>query len=305
MKRKVIQIAGSTQLISLPRKWAQKFDIKKGDELEVSEQSNKLVISTEKELGMNQITIDVKNLNPRMIKWVLTAVHKAGYDEVEILFEDPSIFDIIQERLRELLGYMVIEHSKKRCLVKSISQGIEQEFDSTLRRAFLVTLSMAESALEMLRKGDNPHLKDITSLESTNNQLTNFCHRILNKRGYKDAKKTTYLYVIIMFLESIADSYKDICLYLSRPENAKYVVSKKTISFFEKINKMLSTYYHVFYHRDDRKLASIAEARHTIPGEAYNLMNKNTHQEIVILNLLLSVYQQIVDSMDSFAGLQY
>ena len=45
MKRKVIQIADSTQLISLPRKWAQKFNIKKGDELEVEEHDNKIVVS--------------------------------------------------------------------------------------------------------------------------------------------------------------------------------------------------------------------------------------------------------------------
>ena len=33
MKRKVIQIANSTQLISLPRKWSQKYGVKKGDEI--------------------------------------------------------------------------------------------------------------------------------------------------------------------------------------------------------------------------------------------------------------------------------
>ena len=33
MKRRVIQIGNSTQLISLPRKWAQQFGVKKGDEI--------------------------------------------------------------------------------------------------------------------------------------------------------------------------------------------------------------------------------------------------------------------------------
>ena len=48
MGRKVIQIADSTQLISLPRKWALQHGIKKGDELEVEEKGRKIVISTEK-----------------------------------------------------------------------------------------------------------------------------------------------------------------------------------------------------------------------------------------------------------------
>ena len=37
MKRKVIQIADSTQLISLPRKWSLAHGIKKGDELEITD----------------------------------------------------------------------------------------------------------------------------------------------------------------------------------------------------------------------------------------------------------------------------
>ena len=41
MRRKVIQIAGSTQLISLPRKWAIRQGIEKGEELNIDEQGNK------------------------------------------------------------------------------------------------------------------------------------------------------------------------------------------------------------------------------------------------------------------------
>ena len=46
MKRKVIQIAESTQLVSLPRKWALKYGVKKGDEVDVLEEGNKIVVST-------------------------------------------------------------------------------------------------------------------------------------------------------------------------------------------------------------------------------------------------------------------
>ena len=44
MKRKVIQIADSTQLVSLPRKWTIKNGIKKGDELEIVEKGPKLIV---------------------------------------------------------------------------------------------------------------------------------------------------------------------------------------------------------------------------------------------------------------------
>jgi len=36
MRRKVIQIAGSTKIISLPNKWCKEFNINKGDEINVN-----------------------------------------------------------------------------------------------------------------------------------------------------------------------------------------------------------------------------------------------------------------------------
>jgi len=48
MRRKVIQIADSTQLVSLPRKWALKHGIKKGDELNIEEKGSELLVSVEK-----------------------------------------------------------------------------------------------------------------------------------------------------------------------------------------------------------------------------------------------------------------
>ena len=62
MRRKVIQIADSTQLVSLPRKWAQNYGIKKGDELEVTEHGNRVMISVDKNPQTESIEIDLSNL---------------------------------------------------------------------------------------------------------------------------------------------------------------------------------------------------------------------------------------------------
>ena len=62
MGRKVIQIADSTQLISIPRAWGRKYNIKKGDELEVVEKDNMLEISTKREDQEMEITLDVSVL---------------------------------------------------------------------------------------------------------------------------------------------------------------------------------------------------------------------------------------------------
>ena len=63
IKRKVIQIANSTQLISLPRKWSQQYGINKGDEVNVDEQRSKIIISIEKAAELKSVEIDVTGLD--------------------------------------------------------------------------------------------------------------------------------------------------------------------------------------------------------------------------------------------------
>jgi len=55
-------VANSTQLISLPRKWAQQFNVRKGDELEIEEEGNQLIIKTEGAPDTKEIAVDVSGI---------------------------------------------------------------------------------------------------------------------------------------------------------------------------------------------------------------------------------------------------
>ena len=59
MKRRVIQIAESTQLVSLPRKWAKKYNIKKGDELEVEIEGSSVRITTDNVIEVTKKALQI------------------------------------------------------------------------------------------------------------------------------------------------------------------------------------------------------------------------------------------------------
>jgi len=82
MRRRVIQIAESTQLISLPRKWALRYGIKKGEELEVEEQGNKLLVSSGHDAGGKKTVLDVRG-QPKLKRRSICAAYLKGYDEIE------------------------------------------------------------------------------------------------------------------------------------------------------------------------------------------------------------------------------
>ena len=59
MKRKVIQLAGRTFVVSLPTSWAREWDVKKGEELELIEDGPRLILSTEKSRQSKKGLIDL------------------------------------------------------------------------------------------------------------------------------------------------------------------------------------------------------------------------------------------------------
>ena len=305
MRRKVIQIANSTQLISLPRKWAQKYGVMKGDELEVVEQANKIVVSTEKGLESSKVSVDVSKFNVRIVTWLIVALYKSGYDEVEIIFDNPGTAKLVQEMMNEVMGFVIIEQTNKRCVIRSLSKGVEGEFDATLRRNFLVVKSLAKSTLELIKEGHFENLADVAKLEKTNNQLTSFCHRMLNKRGFKDPGKTSYMYVLIKQLEGIADHYRDICNHFAGPEHKNYKPGKNVLKLFDEANEVLDAYYHLFYNFDDGKIIELTTQRKKLTQDGYKLLKTQNISEIFLIINLLGVVEKISDSMGSYLGLHY
>ncbi len=298
MKRKAIQLANQTIVVSLPAKWVKQQGIKKGDEIDVEERGRELVIGVKETNGGKEekIEIDISNLNDRIIRWILSGLHKKGYGEIIIKYNKPIFTKTIEELSKDLFtGFAIVEQNEDKCVLKSISKDLESEFDVMLRRAFLVALSMGESCLSILKQGKLTNLKELIALEHTNNQLTNFCERILNKKGYADYKKTCFMYVIVWNLEKICDEYKYICEYLSQPENNKTKISEEVINLFDKVNNFFKSYYELFYKFDVSKLNSLNEERKEIEKEVKNLYKKKTDKEIEVINHLLNVITRAAD----------
>src|SRR3989344_2990489 len=107
MRRKVIQIAGSTQLVSLPRAWAKRNNIIKGQEVEVTEDGNRVVITASSEPVFETATLDITNLDD-MAGRALRALYKRGVDEIVVNYDDPKKIALVQESiLKETVGFEI------------------------------------------------------------------------------------------------------------------------------------------------------------------------------------------------------
>lgn len=270
MQRKVAQIGPATLMVSLPSKWVKRQGVKKGDEIEIKDAGNSLVLSIDKTKIIEKTSFDTTNLDEQTIKWTLGAMHKAGYDEIEINYSGKDTAKIIQEMVKDvLMGFAIVDQTDKKIVLRSVAQDISSEFDAAFRRAFLVTIALAENSLELIKSKKFDELEGLINLEKTNNQLTNFCERIINKYGMKDEKLKSFWYVIVWNLEKICDNYKDICQIKFKS------VDKEVIDYYNEVNLVLKEYYELFYKFDFLNLSKLDIKSKSIESKGKAILNKN------------------------------
>ena len=241
MKRKVIQIAGSTQLVSLPREWAKKNNVKKGQEIEVLESGDHLVVTTEPDPAKRTIDVDVSDLTPRLADRLLARAYQQGYDELVIRFDKIEVGIALQNKVRELLGFDIFEQEEGKLVIKSISQKLDVDFESALRKTFLITLDMGDTCLNAFKKADKNTLKNLHYRDLELNKFCYFCLRAINKGQYDNYDKYI-LYYIIETIEDTGDAYKELMSAL-----AKISPKPKMVNIFEKIQEVLRLSYQFFY----------------------------------------------------------
>jgi phosphate uptake regulator len=299
MKRRVIQQGGKTLMVSLPIKWAEKYNVDKGDELEIEDNGSKICFrAAETESLSDSVSLSLEGLNERAVRYILSSLHKKGYDELRIEFANPLNLKVIEELVRRLyVGFAIVEQSEKIVVVRCISKELASEFDAALRRAFLVTLSMGDSIIEALRKGEP--IAPFEGLESTNNQLTNFCERLLNKNPYLAAKNQSFLYVIAWNLEKVCDDYKYICrLELSG-------LGQGSLELFEMVQRLLRGYYELFYRFELRAISELADLKKHVQVEGFALLETTRADERRLVFFLLSACYKIVEFSASITAVKH
>jgi len=241
MQRKVNKIGPSTLMISLPSKWVNRTGIKKGDSLDVLEQENRLIIGKPDSIKGIQKETTVLISNQKEVRRYLTALYEEGYDTIRLNSKTPlNIAKTIRE-LDMLTGFEVISNTETSCLIKSVINESQEEFDSILRRIFLINLSIAQKSLDCIKNKKLDQIEDTIFIEYTNNKLTSLCKRILSKKGYKKPLKTGMMYTLLSYLEIIADIYRDICKAFLQHKEHK--ISNNVLNIYERTNNLMEMLY--------------------------------------------------------------
>jgi phosphate uptake regulator len=268
--------------VALPISWIKENNLKKGDEIEITQEKNNLVISAQKHPEHKKIEIDISNAKP-MIRRIIGATFKTGYDEVNIKFSSYEELKAVQELIREqFMGFEIINQSRDEIKIKNISEENLEEFNNVLRRFFLVVNHMASETASAIGKDDFKWLKNNTLIKIESDKFADYCRRGINKNLQTELRLPP-LYTIIEQLEKVVDRYKELCQYIS--EN-KIKTNKEIKEITKEVSIFQESFYNLFYRFEIKRVVELGKEKEKLQEQIDQLSLRTSKKEVKILMLL-------------------
>jgi len=299
MKRKIVRHGSSSLTITLPIKWVEKFNLKKGDELNIEEAGPMLMLTTEQEIASPKKEVSITE-SGIFTKNNLSHLYQLGYDEIEVRFDESSVLEEIKKRLPNCIGFEIIDQKDNMVYIKSIATTIESEFDTLLRKSFQITNEMAKCILDILKKSHYEKLNEIRNMEALNNKFTDVCIRILNKKGYKVPKRTMQVYEIVKNIERIADEFKYVCDLFSGYSKK---IDKDMLNNFADAVDYYMVFYNMFYKFDQGLKKKIYLDRKNLLDRYYSALERSKGINSRFLHHMINIIQKTYDGAGGYFAL--
>jgi len=282
-------------MVSIPSGWARKYNLKKGDEIEMTEHEYNLILGTKKRPDLMAKSIDISKLD-LIVPRVVSGLYRRGYDELHIKFENSKLMIPVNKTIQEaLVGYEIISQGRDRCVIKNIADALETEFNTMMRRTFVLLKLFSSGIIESMEHKSNDGIPGLFPFEDSINRTTNFCRRIINKNGLEDYKNNTYMYITNEELERIGDELKYLCFYLNESDKNIKNLSKKTVRLFMDMHELLLDMNRIFYKFDTHQLYQIFEKRKKIVKECHENFKSRCGSDVRVTHYVLVITQIIAN----------
>ncbi len=119
MRRKLISQGCGGSVIYVPKKWLDSHNLKPGDDIIITEEDNKLILTQEKlntkktaHLRIDREHSDYKSL--------IGSFYRVGYDEIKLKFNKPPIWKKIEKNLQSFYGLEIFDIADDSCTIRNI-----------------------------------------------------------------------------------------------------------------------------------------------------------------------------------------
>ena len=247
--RKIQEMGGGTSLISLPKSWVKKNNLKRGSVVSIESSSNRLIISPHaseqrvpKEIAL---TYPPKHLHSLLNE--ITASYLLGYDIIRIVGKDRVSYsdrDTIKNAMKFLIGLEIVEEDAYTITIQFLLEPSNIHPDKLFMRMHAITSGMHKDLLTACMENDAKLLKDVRGRDDEVDRLYFLLVRIIRsavqdptlaaKFGMSSIDCLDYR-VAANFLEAIGDA----SARAAESSESKLYFSEKDKNLLGKLGLML------------------------------------------------------------------
>jgi phosphate uptake regulator len=215
MKRKIGKVGLSSLIVTLPNAFVRRNKLTKGDEIDIIDKGNSLVLSSSEKSQINteEVTINISGFDSTLIWRYVLGAYNNGHQTIKIVYDSEKIEakgrlknknfieldSLVKEICSALIGMEVISKNNNQILLKEVASKNDNEFFNTIRRIIYLLKQMVsdvKNGKELLQEQD-----------STINRLCSYCTRILSMN--EKYRHKGYM-LLIHELEKLGDGIKEL-----------------------------------------------------------------------------------------------
>ena len=154
MRRKLVKQGDNALTITLPAAWTKVHQLTPGNEVDVRQEGEELILSSEPAaLKTKEITI-VEGTEEK-----IRELYRDGYDRIVARFSNAKTLSKIQSVVGQLYGFETIEITTNTCTIKSVHEEKPEELPSHVQR-MNTTANVLEELVQKQRKQqqENEHI---------------------------------------------------------------------------------------------------------------------------------------------------
>lgn len=289
--RKLISFGKGSYVISLPKYWIEKNNIKKGSILSLEPNANSLLVSTtlvEHEDERKTITISGDDKPMEELETEIVSAYLTNYDIIEIVSKKlKNIDEEVKKVIMNLAGLEILEQTSTKLTAKYLLNIKEISFESLIRRMDNITRSLMIDTAECLNGACN--YESVRRRDLDVNRL----HFLLLRTARADmttarslfGKTAWQLYSVLEVsgrLEKIADRQKRIARGLNQLHLSKNFANELN-TVYDRIKDSYIDVMKAYYQCDKNLARQIELTNRERTFVCDNLLSKDFEEEYQII----------------------
>ncbi len=308
--RKIYISGGSTYVVSLPKRWVERENLRAGDSVAVTLQEGSLIIEPRargKEPAVREIrTSELRS--PDELQHLLISLYLVGYDTIRLRLDnkDPGYREVVRQTLNFLIGAEVMEDTGDSLTVEILLDHSRMQTAQALQRIHLICKSMLVDVIAVLKRMNIQLAGDVITREKEVDRLYFLVvrqlksavryHEISERLGMKNQRDALGYRITVKSFERIADHIENIarsCIE-ARDGLGGYV------EFAQRVIEAYETAVKSFFGRDEKLAEEVFVQMKKIRQQRDEISNKLFKQRIPVSSALLQ--KTILDSLSRIAN---